>query len=349
MNHVIILAGGEGSRFWPLSSAALPKQFLSVGSDKTMFDVTLGRMRAVAEPKHTYIATNKAYQRRVRRSMRAFRVPQTNILLEPQRKNTLGPIGYLSCRISKQDPDAVCIVIPSDHVIKRAPLFLKLLRQGVNAARQGSIVTLGIVPTGPETGYGYIKAGAGSRITGKGLYRIARFTEKPSLARARKFLAEGKYYWNSGIFIFRADVMLKEIRKYAAGAYAVLQRMQEHTVRKLWRSLPDISIDYAVMEKTARGVLLPAACGWTDLGSWSSLAEVMQKNKQGTAVQGNCLDLESSNSLVWSECGLVATLGLKDVVVVHTKNAVLVCSKEKVQDVKRLVQQLKQKRLIRAQ
>jgi mannose-1-phosphate guanylyltransferase/mannose-6-phosphate isomerase len=299
-----------------------------------------------------YIATNKGHNQKIKECQYSLKLPAGNFLFEPEGKNTLAPIAVLSQKINNRDPDAVVVVLPSDHFIKDVKRFVKLLRQGIAISKKGYIVTLGIKTTRPETGYGYIRAKVKAKVKVKNkilrFFKVDKFIEKPTLTKAKKLISDKSYFWNSGVFIFRASIMLEEIKRFTPQAYNTIMRMdKQRNFNKLWRTLPSVSIDYAIMEKTDKAVVLPADCGWTDLGSWQSLTEVIATDSQGNIFRGNCLDLESKTTFVWAGDRLVATLGLKDVVVVDTKDALLVCAKDKTQDVKRIVQLLKQKNLKR--
>ena len=347
MVYAIILAGGTGSRFWPLSRSLEPKQFLSICSAKPMIEETICRLDNLIDKRNIFIATNEIHNKKIRKCIRKQGIPLSNIFLEPSGKNTLAPIAILSERINKIDPDAVILVLPSDHLVKKHAAFLRLLKQGIGIAKRGNIVTLGICPDRPETGYGYIKAGQKLKDkNGNVYYRTEKYIEKPQLNTAKKLLRDKKYYWNSGIFIFNPSVMLEEVKKFRSDAYQLIQEMGDvKGLKKMWQRLPSVSIDYAVMEKTKKMVLLPADYGWMDMGSWEAIAQILKKDRFGNVIMGNCVSLESKNTLVWSDNRLIAALGLDNIIIVNTKDAVLVCAKDKAQEVKKLVQILKKRNL----
>jgi mannose-1-phosphate guanylyltransferase/mannose-6-phosphate isomerase len=347
MNYAIILSGGVGTRFWPLSRQLSPKQFLSICFDKSLIEETINRISPLVENKNIFLAANEMHLKKVKSCITGKNVPWKNFFFEPQGKNTLAPIAVLSHLAYLTDKNAIISVFPSDHYIKDRNKFLKLFTHAIEAAKDGFIVTLGIVPVRPETGYGYIKAGQRQKIKGFGpCYKLQRFIEKPDLKKAKEFVKAGNYYWNGGIFIFKAGVFLDEVKKHMPKTYALIKAMKnKKDCLRLWNKLPNISIDFAVMEKTDRAVVIPASCGWTDLGSWQSMEEIMHKNKDGNIFRGCCVDLGSKDTFVWSNSRLVTTVGLKDIIVVNTKDALLVCAKEKAQDVKSLVTLLKQKNL----
>lgn len=345
MNYAIILAGGVGSRFWPLSRAIEPKQFLNICSSRPMLEEAIRKISPVVNPENIYIATNFAHRQKVKSCMRGLKIPSENILFEPATKNTLAPIAVLTEKIYFGDQDAVILVLPCDHFIRDKQRFLHLLKKAMDIARAGRIVTFGFSPKRPETGYGYIKTRL-KPASCKPAYEVERFIEKPVLAVAEKFIRDKHYYWNSGIFIFRADTMLGEIRSFTPRVYGMLAKaLGKDGIKKIWQRMPSISVDYAIMEKTRKAVLLPADYGWMDLGSWQAIVEVMKKNKQNNIFRGNCIDIGSKNTLSWSTQRLVATVGLDGIIVVDTKDALLVCALDKAQEVKKVIGLLKQRHL----
>lgn len=342
MNHVIILAGGTGSRFWPLSRAMEPKQFLNLCSGKPMIEDTINRIRPLVPRDNIYIATNKVYHKNIKGCLKRLDVPVCNIFFEPESRNTLAPIGVLSKTILKKDRQSVILVMPSDHYIKNEDKFLKTLGRAIKVAKKGYIVTIGITPDSAETGYGYIKV----KSKEKDFYSIGRFIEKPDLARARKFVRDKRFFWNGGIFIFKAETMLEEIKRYSPSDIKIISRIKDKSsLEKLWPRFTSISIDYAIMEKTKKMALIPSDFGWMDLGSWKAIEYFSKKDKCGNIFKGNCIDIGSKNTLAWSSNRLLATLGLDNIIIVDTNDALLVCSKDKTQDVKKIVHILKQKNL----
>ncbi|MDD5594659.1 MAG: sugar phosphate nucleotidyltransferase [Candidatus Omnitrophica bacterium] len=346
MNHVIVLSGGSGTRFWPLSRKSQPKQFLNLCSDQPMIEQTIQRVRKLTEIKNIYIAANKVHEKNIRSCMARLKIPQKNIFFEPQAKNTFAPIAVLSKLIYEADPQAVIAVFPSDHYIKEENKFLKVLKQAFTAAKTGYIVTIGITPYQPETGYGYIK------ITGQakrqGVYKVKKFFEKPEVKLAKKFIQDKGYYWNAGMFIFKAESLLEEIKKFHPLDYRLLKKIDsQEKAKKLWSKFISTSIDYAIMEKTKRSALIPADFQWSDLGSWLALKDLLPKDKQGNCIRGDVVDIGSTNLLALPGSRFLATIGLKDLVIVGTKDALLVCAKDKTQDVKKLVETLKNKKLFK--
>ena len=347
MNHAIILAGGAGTRFWPLSRQNRPKQFLNLCADKSLIELTVNRIGCLIPRNNIYIATNKDYQARIKKCIRRWRIPAQNIIAEPQARNTLAPIGTLSEAIYRRDKDAVILVLPSDHYIKEESKFLNILKRAVSAAKNGYIVTLGIKPDRPETGYGYIKVSSKLKAQGSGsFFRVERFIEKPDFKKADRLIKDRKHYWNGGIFIFRAETMLGEIRKFLPSDYRIIKSIKnKKDLNRLWPRFSLISIDYAIMEKTRRMALVPCDCGWSDLGSWQALEQFSKKDKSGNILKGPCLDIGSKNIFCWPGDRLLATVGLRDIIIVDTNDALLVCQKGRAQDVKKIVEKLKEKRL----
>jgi len=340
MNYAIILSGGTGTRFWPLSRESEPKQFLNLCSVRPMIEETIDRISPLIKKDNIYITTSRIYHQKIKKCLKKLNIPSSNILLEPQSKNTFAPIAVLSKNINNLDSDAVIVALPSDHFIKHNDRFLKLLSKGIEIARCGYIVSLGIPPKRPETGYGYIKTK--SKISDFCL--IEKFIEKPNLIRAKKFIRDKRYYWNSGIFIFKPQVILEETKKFMPGIYnTVMQFKNKKDFSRLWHKLPSLSIDYAIMEKTKRMALLHADCGWIDLGSWEAIGELAKKDKNGNIFRGKHIDIGSKNTLVWPDRRLITTLGLNNIIIVDTEDALLVCRKDMSQDVKKVVGLLKKK------
>lgn len=342
MNYAIILAGGAGTRFWPLSTEAQPKQFLNICSCQPLSE-SIRRVLPLIKKENVYIATNLRYSQKIKNCLKEFNIPFKNLFFEPQAKNTFPPIAVLSNIIYKKDPDAVIAVLPSDHYIKDNKKFIRLFLKEIDMARSGYIVTLGIPPTRPETGYGYIKVEP--EVKSKKAYKIDKFIEKPSKSLANKFIKDKRYFWNGGIFVFRADVMLEETKRLMPRAYKTIIKIQDKfSLNRFWSKLPSISVDYAIMERTNKMVLFPADYRWQDLGSWQAIEEILKKDKSGNIFKGNYIDIASKNTTVWADKRLVATLGLNNIIIVDTEDALLVCAKDKTQEVKKIVKRLKRLR-----
>lgn len=351
-NYAIILAGGIGSRFWPLSTETEPKQFLNVCSDKSMLEETIERIGLLIPKENICLAVNIKHKDRISLLAQRLGIPIRNILFEPESKNTFPPIAVLSYRINCVDKDSVISVLPCDHVIKNSKRFRGLLSEAIQASKQGNIVTFGIRPKRPETGYGYLRIkmpdARGQRPENKKrkiqIYNIERFIEKPDLTRAKRFVKDKRYYWNSGIFVFKSSVMLEEIKKIMPEVFRLISSGSH--LASLWSNLPAVSIDYAIMENTANLILLPAEYGWMDLGSWQAIAEISKKDKHNNIFKGNCVDLSSKNTIVWADDNrIIATIGLENIIIVQNKDALLVCAKDKTQEVKKIVHELQNLKL----
>ena len=352
----VILSGGAGTRLWPLSRELYPKQLLALTGERTMLQQTALRLEGLAATPPV-IVCNEAHRFLVAEQLRQLNVEPRAMLLEPFGRNTAPAIALaaqaaLIAAASAPDADPVLLVLPADHVIRDVPTFQKAVRVALPAAEQGKLVTFGVVPNAPETGYGYIqRSEAGPRSSAEGVHRIARFVEKPSADKAAQFVKSGEYYWNSGMFMFRARRYLQELERLApeiakvcAGAFAAAKSDLDFTRidPKAFESCPSDSIDYAVMEKTADAVVVPLDAGWSDVGSWAALHGASEADGHGNVARGDVISEDSGGCYLYSESRLVAVVGLRDHVVIETKDAVLVAPKERVQDVKKLVFRLKE-------
>ena len=350
--YPIILSGGSGTRLWPHSRKYFPKQFLSFVSEQSLFQETLQRLEGLtAEP--PLIICNEAHRFIVAEQLRQNDIHAQNIILEPVGRNTAPAVALAALQAIAQDPEAILLVLPADHVIHNIPAFHQALDVARQQAENGKLVTFGIVPTAPETGFGYIQAGtplalSGREAGGEG-YTAQRFVEKPDSATAAEYLASGEYYWNSGMFMFKASRYLEELRKFSPNIFNACQQALEQTSTDMdfvrpdaaaFAACPSDSIDYAVMEKTTDAVVVPLDAGWSDVGSWSAIWEVSPKDSSNNRVHGDIMAVDTQNSLLFSESRLVATVGITDMVVVETRDAVLVAHKDRVQDVKAIVQKL---------
>jgi mannose-1-phosphate guanylyltransferase/mannose-6-phosphate isomerase len=346
--YPIILSGGVGTRLWPLSRAVLPKQLLPLVTEKTMLQETALRVAGVPDMKAPLIVCGNDHRFLVAEQLREAGIKPLGILLEPVGRNTAPAVAAAANYVKAIDPDAMMLVLPADHVINDVPAFHAAVARAAVLAREGALATFGIVPTAPETGYGYIKSGAQA---GEG-YQVERFVEKPDRATAETFLKAGTYFWNSGMFLFRADAYLRELEQFApemaqCAASAVQKDYRDLDFCRLdeaaFTACPSDSIDYAVMEKTRHAVVVPADIGWSDVGSWSALHEVQPKDANGNVTRGDVYLDDVSGSLVRAESRIVAVVGVKDLVVVETNDAVLVTHKDQVQRVKQVVDHLKAK------
>ncbi|EJL8258689.1 mannose-1-phosphate guanylyltransferase/mannose-6-phosphate isomerase [Vibrio cholerae] len=342
----VIMAGGSGSRLWPLSRSLYPKQFISLASDKSMLQETIIRLSGL-EHQAPLLICNQEHRFIVAEQLRQQRIEHGGIVLEPVGRNTAPAIALAALHATKHGDDPLLLVLAADHVIQNQAAFTQAVKNAVKPAEQGMLVTFGIVPTAPETGYGYIKQGEAVSDTA---YRVAQFVEKPNLTTAEQYLASGEYYWNSGMFLFKASRYLKELKAHRPdilhacelamqGARGDLDfvRIEEAS----FTECPEDSIDYAVMEKTQDALVVPMDAGWSDVGSFSALWEVSPKDGQGNVMVGDVIAEQTHNSYIYAQNKLVSTVGVDNLVIIETKDAVLVANKNKVQDVKNVVNQLK--------
>ena len=350
----VILAGGSGSRLWPLSREMYPKQLLKLNQDNTLLQSTFLRLAEIVPLKNILTVTNIKHKSDVKLQLNKIysNLDRNNIIVEPIGKNTASAIGLSVFHIMKsledKDNDPVIIVAPSDHLVRGCQQFTNAVKNGIKLAEAGYIVTFGIKPDRPDTGYGYIntvKSDEISKIESAGL-KVQVFKEKPDIERAREYCALGTYYWNSGIFIFRASILLNELKIHSREIFDILEKSNltnsGPTIKfDDYNKLPDISIDYAIMEKSGNIVLVPLDCGWNDMGSWQAIYDISQKDNNNNFISGNVIDVNSKNCLIYSTSKLVSTIGLEDVVIVETEDAILACDKNKTQDVKKVFENLK--------
>jgi mannose-1-phosphate guanylyltransferase/mannose-6-phosphate isomerase len=343
MTYAVILAGGVGSRFWPFSRELEPKQFIKIIGEASLLQATIERVNGIVAPKNIYIITNNIYFYEVKAQIAKFGIPDANIILEPQGKNTAPAVGLCAKLISQIDKDAVLLVLPSDHYIKNPENFKLTIKKAITCAKKNLLVTIGIKPSAPSTGYGYIKINPESGIRNPKEYSVDRFLEKPDLNKAKKYFKDKNFFWNSGMFIWKAAVFLEEIKKYLPKLYANLQMINlVADISKVWPKIEAISVDYGVMEHSKRIALIPADFYWTDLGSWDALSEIFPKDKKGNIANGDVLNLDSQGVCVFSRGNrLISTIGIKDTVIADTPDALLVCDRSKTQDVKKLVEMMK--------
>ena len=344
----VLLAGGNGSRLWPLSRTLMPKQFIRLTGIQTMLQQTLARITGL-NARAPAVVCNEEHRFIVAEQARQMGMVLDKIMLEPFGRNTAPAIALVAMQQQASKEDPLLLVLPSDHLIDDNERFVSLIRKGAEVALQGKLVTFGIVPTAPETGFGYIDAGDALNPE-EGAFKVSRFVEKPDQKTAEEFLAAGNFYWNSGMFIFRASVYLEELAKSRPDIYEACERaaqaMQQDSEfdrvpAEIFQKCPDESIDYAVMEKTDKAAVVPFDAGWNDLGSWSSLWGVENKDNDNNVCIGDVITYDTRNSYIRGESRMVAAVGLDNVVVVETKDAVLVAHKDSVQDVKNIVQQIK--------
>ncbi len=350
MISVVIMAGGKGERFWPKSRTNLPKQFLSLTNDgKSMIQHTVERLEGLVELENVYVVTNKLYEDLIVEHIP--NLPLENIIIEPEAKNTAPCIGLAAVHIAKKNPESKMIVLPSDHLIKFNEIFLDTLRSGLEVVEDdGNIVTIGITPNYPETGYGYINFKKGvspHEITNA--YEVLRFVEKPDLERAKQYLTSGEYLWNSGMFIWKVSTILKCFEDLLPEIYTGLKEIEVavntekylETLKKVFSEIPSESIDYGIMEKAKNIYVIPGNFGWDDVGSWLSLERINNTNQDGNIISGNVVTVKTKNSIIQGSKKLIATIGLEDIIIVDTDDALLICNKDNTQEVKEVIANLK--------
>lgn len=344
MIKTVIMAGGSGSRLWPLSRSLYPKQFLTLVGEKTMFQTTAERVVDISDGS-PLVVCNEEHRFIVAEQVRAMNM-KADILLEPVGRNTAPAITLAALQSVASNEDPLLLVLAADHVIEDAATFRQQVLNAKPLAEAGSLVTFGIVATGPEIGYGYIRRGESD---GKG-FKVAAFIEKPDLERAQSYVGSGDYYWNSGMFLFKASRYIEELEKFRPDILEACRKSFKTLKSDMdfvrideaaFSGCPDESVDYAVMEKTNSAVVVPLDVGWSDVGAWSSLWNVSGKDTDGNVTTGDVMCQATRNSMIKSTSRLVATVGISDVVVVETKDAVLVAAKDQVQDVKKIVERLK--------
>ncbi len=347
--YALILAGGSGTRLWPYSRSGLPKQFLALRSDRTMLQETVDRVLPIIPADKIYIATGEIYADVVAEQLPD--VPRENILIEPIGRGTAPCIGYAALQLRKRDPEAVMAVLSADHHIERGEEFCNALVAAEEVARDGMLVTLGIQMREPSTAYGYIHRGThvGS-FAAFDAYRVAAFVEKPNRERAEEYYRSGEYDWNAGIFVWRADTIIEQLSLHQPTMVAQLAQIDlaqsgegaHEALHTIWPQIENVAIDVAIMEKTDRAAVIPVDIGWSDVGDWSALADVLPRDTQGNAVLGHHVGLDTANSLLYSpRKRVIATIDVEDMIIVDTDDVLLICPRSRAQDVKALVAQVR--------
>ena len=360
--YPVIMAGGAGTRFWPVSRQLRPKQLLRLFGERTLLEETVLRVLPLADPSRVVVVTGEGIAHEVRRLLPD--VPAANVLAEPVGRNTAAAIGFAALAVRRMDPQGLLAVMPSDHFVTDLPAFLHVARSAAVYAADGAIVTLGITPTRPETGYGYIRFGdyvpppEGASLPDgpvQAARSIGAFVEKPTQAVALGYLKEGRYLWNAGVFFFRADVILEEIERFLPELAAGLREVDAAldapdpaaVLREVYPRLLSTSIDYGVMEHTDRIVVVPSSFGWSDVGSWQSL-EDFREDGAANATQGDVVTVDASDNVLFASEGMVvAAIGVEGLVVAASSDGVLVCPKDRSQDVRRVVDELRRRGLER--
>ena len=346
--YPVILSGGSGTRLWPLSRAALPKQLLPLASDRTMLQETVVRLGGMADLGAPLIVCNNDHRFLIAEQMREIGVEPLGIFLEPMGRNTAPAAAVAALTLLSRDPEAVMLLLPADHLINDVPAFHAAVAEGMKAVAQGRLVTFGIVPDAPHTGYGYIQRGA--VLEGAAAHEVARFVEKPDAVTAQQLLASGDYFWNSGMFLFSASQFVEELNRYQPDILAACRRALDAGALDLdfcrldkaaFAACPSDSIDYAVMERTLKAAVVPAEIGWNDIGAWSALWDVARKDADDNVVRGDVYLDDVKRSYVRAESRMVAAIGVDNLLIVETPDAVLVADQARAQDVKKVVDYLK--------
>lgn len=342
----VILAGGGGTRFWPLSRKELPKQLLNLSGKDLMVNETIDRLEGNIAKEDIFVVTN-CTQAELMLEATAGRVSPGHVLTEPEARNTAACIGYAAMEILRKYGDGVMCVLPSDHYIKKTDVYKKVIADALRIAGEtDALVTLGIQPVFPSTGYGYIcheeKKGE------NGAYRVKHFVEKPNLEKAEQYLLSGEYLWNSGMFIWKASVIMRYFEELLPEVYACLQKIgdamgtdaEQEVIREIYPKIPKISIDYGIMERADRVLVLEGNFGWSDVGSWDALEALYEKDECGNITYGEQVHIDTHDCIIYAKDKLVTTIGLDNVIVVEAEDAVLVCDKNRAQDVKKIVEAL---------
>ena len=345
----VIMAGGKGERFWPKSRIRCPKQFLSLtGDGETMLQKTFQRISGFVEPAHIFIVTNREYMPLVREQLPD--VPEENLLAEPAPRNTAPCISLAAAVIAKRYGDATMIVLPADHLVRHEEICADvLLRAASAAAETDALVTIGITPTYPETGYGYIAFSRAKNLP-RGVYHVDSFKEKPDIETARSYVNSGDYLWNSGMFVWKTDVFLEAVRKHLPAAYEITEELQsacdtpdfENVLQKRFPDMPSISVDFGILEKAERICTIPGSFGWDDVGSWPALRRVAKTDTNGNYRDGDILTIGTRNCVFSGREKLIAAVGLENIVVVDTEDALLVCDIDAAQNIKKITEMLRE-------
>ena len=339
----VILAGGSGTRLWPMSRQHLPKQFLKLDGAESLLAATVSRLSPYIEQDDVWVVTNETHA-----TGEAFsELQHLHTILEPCARNTAPAIALAAAMLQENGKDPLMLVLPADHIIKDIPAFHQSLEQALVSANEGKLVTFGIVPEHPDTGFGYIQADKSKEGS---VFPVKRFTEKPNLSTAKSFLSQGSYFWNSGMFVWKSSVILAAIEQHCPDIHHVLSSMKEawasgedgkEVVRHTFQNMPSISIDYAVLEKSNNVVVVPVSMSWSDVGSWDAVFAISDKDESNNAKSGHCIAIDCKNTLLRSESRLLAAVGLEDIVAVETADAILLCRRGESQRVREVVDMLK--------
>ena len=344
----VIMAGGGGTRFWPISRQKTPKQLLNLSGVDTLINETIDRVNKLSHKDNLFIVTNKS-QRELMKETVDDKCHHNNILSEPIAKNTSAAIGFAAINIMKKYGDGIMCVYPADHYIKLEEEFLDSLEKAIEVAQnEDKLVTIGIKPTFISTGYGYININK-EKLIGKHGYEVVEFVEKPNFENATKYVNSGEYLWNSGMFVWKVSKILDDFKRYLPKVYEKLNEISEYIgtekevemINKLYKEMPSISVDYGIMERSNEVVVVPGDFGWNDLGSWDVLGSIYPTDEEGNIKRGENVVLDTRDSIIYSERKLITAVGVKDLIIVSTEDSVMVCPKDRAQDVKHIVEKLK--------
>ncbi len=343
----VIMAGGGGTRFWPLSRQEEPKQLLNLSGKDLMINETIDRIATVVKQQDMFVVTNAAQASKMK-SATAGRLEETHILAEPSARNTSACIGYAAMEIVKKYGDGIMCVSPADHFIQNTIEFTRVLKEAINTAeKEDKLITIGIQPTYPATGYGYIKFDK-SECTG--VKKVLEFKEKPDFETAKAYLFSGEYLWNSGMFIWKASTILKKMQELLPEVYACIEAIgtamctskESKVIEEVYPTIPKISIDYGIMEKSNDVLVIPGDFGWSDVGSWENMNVLYDEDENGNIIVGKQINIDTKNTISYAKSRLVTTIGVENLIIVETEDAVLVCNKQRTQDVKQIVDKLNQ-------
>jgi len=348
--YFVIMAGGKGERFWPLSTQFVPKPFVSLTGRKTLIELTVDRARRIVPLEHIFVVLGGEHLPIAKKCLP--RLPGENFIIEPVGRDTAPCVGLAAAILQRRDPAAVMVVLPSDHYVPDEAGFTRLIKEAVKVARRGEhLVTIGITPLRPETGYGYIKTAKKiSSSSEADCFEVARYVEKPNLAKARRYIREGGYYWNAGIFVWRSSALLEGLRHHMPLLYKGLAKLmktlalgRQEKADAVFAGFEKISIDYGLMEKAKNVLMMPAAFGWDDVGTWTSLLRVLPKDQSGNVVRGKTLAVDTTDCVIISDKTPVAALGVSGLVIVASKDGILVCDASKAQEVRQIAKILSKK------
>lgn len=345
---ILLMAGGKGERFWPRSRKKHPKQLLSISSSQSMIKETLQRISSIVSSDNVFVSTGKIIEKEMRAELSM--IPDENFIIEPIGRNTAPCIGLAAMKIRKKLGDVPLIVLPADHIISPQSLFLNTILAAAEYSKEKKqIVTIGVLPTFPHTGYGYIQIGELLEQKNKiDIFELNKFFEKPNLSDAKAYLALGDFLWNSGMFVWTCNVILEEIKTHLPDLSLLLEEIEpfllteseEITIEAIFPQMESISIDYGIMEKTEKAVVIKGTFIWDDVGSWTALQRLRPKDSDGNIIEGPCEVIDTSNCIVMSDKRIVGTIGVKNLVVISTDDALLVCHKDKTEEIKKLIEKL---------